>query len=198
MDLGVLFTANCKFDQHTNTVIKKMHHANAVLSCNFSFTSSSVKLLLFNTFIRSIAEYCSPVWFTHNKHESEAIKHVQRKFTKHLFTATTHTYGECLHELNILSLQARCNLIDACFFHKIVHGLIPAVTLETLDLTLVTGGRFLGNIKQKFSISKLADSEYSYRIINIWNSIPNTIRNVSNYVMFRHELNLYYLSNTHL
>lgn len=60
--LGVYTTANLNWSTHIEHLIRKANRMLGYFRRNFYHASSSLKLLLYKTLIRSKLEYATPVW----------------------------------------------------------------------------------------------------------------------------------------
>jgi hypothetical protein len=77
-DLGVVFDSKLSFSEQCNDVVNKgFMRANMLLKC-FQSRDRRLQINLFNTFVRPILEFNSPVWSPHLIKDVTAIKRVQK------------------------------------------------------------------------------------------------------------------------
>lgn len=108
------------------SIIKKASKALGFVIRNAKeFRNVKTKIILYNTFVRSILEYCSVVWRPHYAVHTLRIERIQKRFLWHLSFSARRTkkeqsYNARMQYFKILSLDRRRKLLDALFLHKIV------------------------------------------------------------------------------
>ncbi len=123
-DLGIIFDSKLTFSEHCNAVSNKgFRRANMLLRC-FHSRDRVLQINLFNTFVRPILEYNSPVWSPHFVKDITTIERVQKYFTKNLRGLKLIPYKQRLVMLNQPSLQSRRVRADVIYLFKILHGLV--------------------------------------------------------------------------
>lgn len=131
-DLGVTFSADGRFHEH---VIKTRNKALRILGFvnrNFNaFKLPSTYVTLFNSLVRPLLEYGSPVWSPYTGIDALLLESVQSKFLRKLaFLNKTplrfdnHDYTEIKQLFNVRSLENRRDIFDLIFLFKIVNNLI--------------------------------------------------------------------------
>jgi len=104
-DLGVLVTKDLSPSIHVNDIVSRAHkRAGAILR---TFVSRDVNLLMhaFITYVRPIVKYNSVIWSSSTVRDIEAVKQVQRRFTKCLPALRNMSYDKHLKYLNVPSLE---------------------------------------------------------------------------------------------
>jgi len=99
-------------------------------------------LKCYNTMIRPILEYASPVWSPHTRRDIEKLEQVQRQSARFIigdfsrFSSVT----SMLNDLNIPSLEHRRQLSNIILLYKVIHNLIDISSTDLLPITSTTRG----------------------------------------------------------
>ena len=84
-DLGVVFDSKLTFDQYISEITKKATRLLGLILRNCKmFTQAKTKIMLYNSHVRSILEYCSTVWRPYYSTSSLCIERIQKRFLWHL------------------------------------------------------------------------------------------------------------------
>ena len=106
-----------------------------------------------------------------------AIEKVQRRFTKRLAGMNGLPYEQRLTKLGIDSLEVRRMRADLIFMYKIVFGLCEGVTRDNLFKMCSVHNHSRGHRYRVYLPVVKSSAIYnffSYRVLNSWNSLPNT------------------------
>ena len=122
------------------------------------------------------------------KQDIETIEKVQRRFTKRLEGLKSMSYKERLRCLDLYSLELRRLHLDLIFCYKIVFGLVDIVFSHFFEFSRTTNtrGRAYKLYKSRCT-SNVRSRFFAERVINIWNSLPETI-NYASLTSFRHTI----------
>ena len=134
-------------------------------------------LSLYTTHIRPILEYNTEVWSPLFKKDIDLIESIQKKFLKRITGFSGLSYLERMHQCNLESLELRRIRRDLILTYKIVHGLINLPFDDYFVHAPDVGTR--GHTRKllvKHARLNIVKNFFSYRVISIWNSLPqNTI-----------------------
>ena len=123
-DLGVQVDSKLRFLHHYENVVAKAHQrASLILRC-FECRDPNVLLRAFNTYVRPILEYCSPVWAPVYKTDIKRFESVQRRFTKKLDGLNHMSYEHRLKTLCAESLDLRRLKLDLTMMYKISCSIV--------------------------------------------------------------------------
>ncbi|XP_068240007.1 uncharacterized protein [Palaemon carinicauda] len=114
-DLGVTVTSDLKWTAHIKDMANKARQkAGWVLSVFL--------LTLYKSMVRSLLEYCCPLWNPQSVSDIEELEGVQRTFTARFAGAQHLNCWEKLKKLSIMSLQRRRERYILLHMWKILHG----------------------------------------------------------------------------
>lgn len=196
-DLGVLFDSKLSFSEHCNTIANKgFQRANMLLKC-FHTRDRVLQIKLFNTFVRPILEYNSPVWCPHMIKDVTVIERVQKYFTKNLRGLKCLSYKQRLNILKQPSLQSRRIRSDLIYLYKILNGFADAnlKCLFTAASSVSTCERNLRGHAYKLFVPKprtdMLKFSYTYRVIKFWNALPSAVCESNSLSVFKRKVSAY-------
>ena len=131
--------------------------------------------------VRPIFEYGAVIYM----YLIDAVKKVQRNFTKKLSGLCNMTHLQRLNVCNIESLEERRIKIDLIWMYKILHNLISINLGNNIKLSVNSNNR--GNMYKLYKCNFRFDVKnyfFCNRVINICNSLPNAV------VRLFHPLNI--------
>jgi hypothetical protein len=195
-DLGVIFDSKLMFSEHCNSVVSKgFARVSMLLKCFYS-RDRNFQIKLFNTFVRPVLEYNSPIWSPHLLKDIAAIERVQKFFTKNLRGLKNLSYTERLSILNQPSLATRRIRTDLIFLYKILHGLVDTDLQKLFVMTSVhVHDRILrGHAVKLYAPKPRSDClkyDFVNRVIKHWNSLPGNICENESLAIFKLNLSAY-------
>lgn len=133
-DLGVLIDNRLRFTEHVEEIVSKSMRMLSFVRRNTKEFSTSCKIIIFNSLVRSILEYASIVWNPTYTIHSQKLELVQRVFTKYLAYVNpgiSHRvpYENRLEFFGMDSLFNRRRLLDVLFLHKLLSSKIECSDL---------------------------------------------------------------------
>lgn len=127
-DLGVTFDSKLSFDMHFRNITTRAYRTLGFISRSLNkFKDINTYKTLYNTYVRSIIDYCSPVWSPFYANHIKEIERIQKRFTRMLyrkFHFPTEPYETRLIRLELHSLENRRLLMDEMTLYKIFNGLL--------------------------------------------------------------------------
>lgn len=179
-DLGVIHESNGKFSKHINKIANKALRVLGFLNRSLAFVNSNTYKRLYDTLVRPILEYSSPVWSPYTITDKKLLESVQHKFMRNLaYKSGTpmdrfdHDYSDIQNRFNIKSLSNRRQITDAIFLYKLFHDKINCPELRSL-FRLSTPARTL-RVNSTFDILFSRTLRGQYTFINRLASLGNTI-----------------------
>lgn len=137
-DLGVLFDKKITFVPHVENIVKKASKMlGFVLRNSKGFKHVTTKIMLYNSLVRSVLEYCSVVWRPHYATHKLLLERVQKRFLWHLAFSRGKSkqllsYNTRLKYFKMQSLTTRREVIDALFLYKLLRNKIDCPNLLSL------------------------------------------------------------------
>jgi hypothetical protein len=120
-DLGVILDRKLTFVPHIESISKKAHRMLGFVIRNTKvFKNNETKILLYNSLVRSILEYCTVVRRPHFATHTLRLERLQKRFVSNLayrngIHKKIRSYEKRMHYFKIISLENRRNLLDLFF-----------------------------------------------------------------------------------
>ena len=134
-DLGVIFSSNMSFSAHiTNIVNKALRMLGFVRRTMRHVNDIGVLKVLYNSYVRSGLDYCSPVWSPSAKVWVQKLERVQKRFIKVLcakkrINYDSDNYVDLCNLFSLTTLERRRKICDLILFHKILHSKVNSFYL---------------------------------------------------------------------
>ena len=124
----------------------------------FKTRDRTVMITLYKSSVRSLLEYCCPLWDPTKFTEIQMLEGVQRTFTSRIGGLNDMNYWERLAHLNLMSLQRRRERYTILMMWKILHKVVPncckiKFTEKTFDGFKVSLSKFLALIPDNPPVS---------------------------------------------
>lgn len=127
-DLGVMYDSKLTFENHINNIVLSSCKMLGFISRSLNkFKRLETYKILYNSYVRSLLEYCSVILSPYYNIHNESIERVQKKFTRMIFRKFHYPreeYNMRLIRLNLLSLEERRLISDEVNLYKIKAGII--------------------------------------------------------------------------
>ena len=196
-DLGVVIDDDLSFARHTEEIVKECNSLMYQLNRTITSRNSKVYLSLFLSLIRPRLEYGLPFWEPLFKKDKIALENIQRKITKKITGLSKLSYGERLRFLSLPSLAWRRQRMGLVYMFKIIRQIdtrlenrffqLRNIALNNAMETRGSGHRLLvGNAHYN-----AVRQSFRFRLINLWNSLPDNIVGASSVHLFRLRLDEY-------
>ena len=178
-DLGVIVSSDLSWSRHiSNMVIKARSTLSWVFSV-FKTRDRTVMITLYKSLVRSLIEYCCPLWDPTKVTEIQMLEGVQRTFTSRIGGLNDMNYWERLAHLNLMSLQRRRERYTILMMWKILHKVVPNCCKIEFIETLRHGTKAVIPSLSKCSSPRnqtLYDSSFAVRGPKLWNKVPVAIK----------------------
>ena len=186
--LGVFLDCKLNFKDHVDHIITR---ASRQLNCLIRLSrtlSSDVKLLLYKSFILCNFNYCPVVWHHCGAQNTSKLERLQYRALKFVFNDFNASYESLLARSNLPSLYlARLRLIATEVF-KAVNNLSPQY-IQSVFAKPSHQYTLRSNSSNKLCVNQISTSKASQSFkhfsVKIWNSLPNDIRTVSSFNVFK-------------
>jgi ribonuclease P/MRP protein subunit RPP40 len=192
-DLGVLMDEKLTFREHINAKISKAYQMIGIIKRNFRYLTIPTFTLLYKSVVRSHLDYCNSVWTPYKKGDIEALEKVQRKATKILPALKNMTYSARLKACNLPTLHFRRVRGDMIETYKILTEKYDRLTVPTFTImhSSITRGNDLKLQKNRVKYD-LRKFYFTNRVINTWNSLPNSVVTAESVLSFKRRLDKFW------
>ena len=176
-DLGVIVDEQLKFHQQTAASVSKANQILGVIRKSFEVLDKVSLPLLLKSLVRPHLEYCNSVWGPNYRMDQQAVEGVQRRATKLVFSLRSLPYQERITRLCLPSLQYRRRRGDRIQVFNVINGIdrMDPDVFFTSSNTVSTRGHHLKLFKHRTN-KDVRKFSFSQRIINDWNSLPESVR----------------------
>ena len=185
-DLGVLVSEQLKFHQQVDQVCKKAHAEINRIRRSFISRTPSFIADMYKLYVRPHLEYAVEVWNPRDRGDVLKLEKVQNKMSRLLPT------GHILHPdqrnatLGLTTHEERRLRGDLINIYKQINN-------ESL-FTLRNNPRFRGHsktIRVPLSNCLIKKYSFSYRAINDWNNLPESIVNSQSLNVFKRNIDVF-------
>jgi len=194
-DLGIIIDNKLRFNKHYRQLVNKAQYRASIIFKSFLSRQPVLLFKAFTVYVRPILEYCSSVWSPVYKSDIELVERVQRGFTKRLRGFKHLTYSERLSHLKAETLELRRLKTDLLLIYKILHKLV-ALNFDDFfafnNFTVTRGNDF--KLVKPLCVNNARQFSFSCRLIDVWNSLPNSVVSVQCLSTFKCQLNRFNFS----
>ena len=124
-DLGVIVSNDLGWSRHISSMVTKARSKLSWVFSVFKTRDQMVMITLYKSLVRSLLEYCCPLWDPYKTTEIQLLEGVQRTFTSRVSGLKDLNYWERLARLKLMSLQRRRERYTILMMWKIRHNLVP-------------------------------------------------------------------------
>ena len=154
-------------------------------------------LTLYKSMVRSLIEFCSPLWNPTKIADIQELESVQKTFTSKIGGCRNLDYWERLKKLSLMSLQRRRERYIIIHMWKLLHG----VTNNDLGVTFHNRSR-LGTQAVIPTMSRgssnkfqsMYDSSFAVMGPKLWNALPYSINSIAEFPAFKASFTAFMLS----
>ena len=185
-DLGVYISNTLTWKNQIENVVSKARVMVGWVLRTFSTRAKEPMLIIWNSQVRPVLDYCSPLWSPGpwNYKEIDLIERTQRVFTRRIEGMEELDYGQRLKALNLYSIQRRHERYKVIYVYKIKEGLVQNIS-EDNGLKFTYHGRH--GCRCEIPIyplynnraGKARENSFALTACNLWNALPRHIRNIS-------------------
>ena len=117
-------TSELNWTAHIKAMADKARQKAAWVLSVFYTRDPTIMLTLYKSMVRSLLEYCCPLWNPQKVSDIQELEKVQRAFTARIAGVKHLDYWERLKELSIMSLQRRRERYILLHMWKILNGAV--------------------------------------------------------------------------
>jgi Reverse transcriptase (RNA-dependent DNA polymerase) len=184
VDLGVTFDGRLNFHGHIQDCVSRSYRRlGFILRCSKELNNPRSLLILFNSLVLPILEYCSIIWSPHELTYVESLESVHKVFLRSLYAKTYHYYPFMFPSLFLMgalgqsSLSIRRELSLLKFIIQIIRGSISVPDALRLISLYVPPNYIRSRSHSLFALPKsrtnlllVSPLNRSLRFINDWSS----------------------------
>ena len=129
-DLGVLVSKDLSWSPHIHSIANKARQKASWVLSVFHTRFTAIMLTLYKSMVRSLLEYCCPLWHPIKVSDIQELESVQKTFTSKIAGMKQLHYSERLSRLSLMSLQRRRERFMILHMWKILNGkksIMPAL-----------------------------------------------------------------------
>ena len=191
-DLGIYIDSKLKFHVQTDFTTNKANRVLGLISKVFECKDSDVVLKLYKSLVRPLLEYNNTIWGPHYIMDQRKTEAVQRRATRMITTCSDMSYIDRLHHLNLPSLQYRRLRGDLLLLYQIINNHYNINTENLLTFSNTTTRGHTMKLFKPHTNCLSRSSFFSVRVINDWNSLPQTVIESNSPNQFKNLLDRHY------
>jgi hypothetical protein len=178
-DLGVLISNDLSPRTHIADIAKKANQrVGMVRRCFTNFTGKKTKTL-YTTMIRPVLEYGAPSWSPHYNKDIDCLERVQKRCIR----LTTE-------DIELPSLSTRRMEYDLCEVYKYLNGYNKTGGDEMFTLAAKQLGGHSQKLHRPYAKTVPRYNFFSVRVVNRWNSLPESIVRAPTLAQFKNNLSV--------
>ena len=161
----------------------------AVIRRAYTFQDAHTFLLLYKSLVRPHLEYANQVWHPHLRKHINSVENVQRRATRLIPGYSKLSYEERLCKLNLPSLAYRQTWGDMIEAYKIATNKYdPDVSQNLLRFNPRISRSHQFKLQKTYSRTNLRKHSFFNRIVETWNSLPESVITARTLHSFEHRL----------
>ena len=176
-DLGITFSSNLNFRTHIANIVKQANNKAAWILSVFKSRSKNDMMMFYKTYVRSVLEYCCPLWNPSGPNSITSIKlieGVQRSFTSKIPSLYNLNYWQRLQSLSLMSLQRRRERYIIIYMWKVLTAKVP----NDMGISFYMDQRssikaIIPGIPSHRSNTSCFDKSFSVLGPKLWNILPS-------------------------
>ena len=193
--LGILLQENLSWELQIKSIVKKLNQYCAVLYLTRDSLTKNALLLIYNSIIYSQLVYCNVIWARSSKIHVNKLFVAQKRVIRTITYKSryAHTHNEFVN-LKLLKVSEINKYFSSIFVYKSLNNLAYPLNYFSSSNQYEYNLRNNSNLNLPFVRSNQSQSSPSYYTCNIWNSLPQEIRNKPTLYSFRLSVKRYLLN----
>lgn len=196
-NLGIILDSDMKFKTHLNNLHKRIFNKLTYINKTKHFHTFLTRKLLVEHLALSPLNYCRDTWGTFTRHQASQIQGLINFGAKIIFRKGKYDRAsDLIIKLNWLNPDQTSKYFLSCTVYKHLNKLINNNISDSL---ILNPGIVTRNSSSKYIIpntnNKYGERSLNFRVAFIWNSIPESIKFLSNIYQFKRALKTYLLSD---
>jgi len=183
-DLSVWTDSKLTFSDHAEHAVSKANQILGLIGRTFTYLDIPLLEQLYTTMVRPHLEYSNTVWHPHFRKNIDLLESVQHRATRIM------PYEERLKLMDLPTLSYRRLRGDAIETYKFVHdkysNWVTSLPVADNISTMATRGHTF-KLKKRDCRTSVRQNFFSYRIVNFWNSLPDSVVSAPSVNCFKHR-----------
>ncbi len=189
--LGVSIDAQLNFNNHVSNICTKAGRNLNALKRVAKHLPTSVKLLLYKTYITCHFNFCPLVWHFCGVSNTKKLEKLQYRALKFVFDDYESDYEALLFRANLPNLELSRQRAMCTAVFKCIHNLAPSYMSELFnqqDKSLHNTRNVKALIQSHYdSVTYGANTFVNYST-HLWNNLPNNIKVTSDLDVFKAQI----------
>ena len=179
--LGIIIDKNLKWDNQINAVCKKVNSKLFLLKRILNYLNDNMKSLFYNSYIMPIFDYCCIIWgFGKQSHISKLTSLQKRAAKIILCEPKTTPSSDLFKTLQWLTFKSRCTYHIGIMIYKSLENNVPEYISDLIQISQNNRYTLRSTSKQNLATAtcktNIKQQSFQYISVQVWNSIPMTIR----------------------
>ena len=199
--LGMWFDKHLTWKTHIDKMAKKISQKIGVLQRLSTYINETTRNILYNAIVLPHIDYCCPIWCTTAKKYVQRIQILQNRAAR--ITLACKVRDMHVHELysnlNWMTVEQRATYFKHILMFKCINGMAPEHLTSniTIDSTHSYSTRLndSNNVRQPSVKIETAKRSFRYSGASSWNSLPDSIKNITNVSTFKQKIKHHILEN---
>ena len=195
--LGLTIDENLSWENHTESIFKKLISLISAIKHVSEYLNIKCKMNFYNACINSVFTYMAPIWANTSTKNINRMQRLQNRAVKNIFNLPYDTRSKDLYEqlpcvpIKSLVIQEQCKLIFRINQNMLKSQVITKKNKEKTNYRMRRPNDFAITSKVK---SERAKKSPIYASSNTFNQLPEHIKNIENYNIFKKTLKRHILS----
>ena len=180
--LGILLDSKLNFDSHITSLCKKAGQKLSALARINHYLTQDQKLLLLNSVVKSQFSYCPLIWMFTSRYLNNALNSIHERALRLIYNDYELPFDRILEDNKQKSIHQKNIESLAIEIYKFQAGLIPPIMS---DLFVTRENNYNLRNFQELEPSprrtvKFGTEFISYRGTQMWNLIPERLKDIEN------------------
>ena len=190
-DVGVKVSSDLSWSKHVGDMVTKARSKLSWVLSVFKTRDKVFMMTLYKSLVRSLLEYCCPLWDPVKTTEIQLLEGVQRTFTSRIGGLYSLNYWERLAHLKLMSLQRRRERYIILMMWKTYHNIVPnSCSIEFVETSRYGTKAVVPSLSKSSSLRNqtLYDSSFAVKGPKLWNKVPSEVKAEKTFASFKVSL----------
>jgi hypothetical protein len=201
-NLGITFDEVLSWRKHVDIMTSKAFSRLKLLYRHKNFLSAKSKIILCESLVLSIFNYCDVVYYSINEQLKQKIQRIQNYCIRFIFSLSKRSHlSNYLKKLNWLTMRNRQNLHVGVMMYKIIGGEAPDYLRDLFtyrsEIHTYSTRQVTGNMVEP-RCTRCSFKSFPYYASLLYNNIPSEIKFASSITTFKHKYQNYLLLSLYI